>query len=313
MSAVINQPIVDPSEGLELVSPDGVDLNATRHLFLAANLMDPARQRDIKLPDGGEDLGHICLRRTGGKLPKCEITPLEMWVEWMPLELFPPGMEHMALSLKGAEAESGGRIFPRLYGYPYHPAHAIVDVTGLASGERRGVVELENLIGVNYGPEVQRLQSLFFPADYHKPVELRLITEHIEKVGSSVADPDVKDTANFMLLSCAESRAYMEQFISASLTRLAERKSGDYVHRLTAKDRSFMAQLEMKVPMVNQVADTAQQAVASLPPELLEQMNAQNEALANLGPVLSAAIGQAIKEALAASTAKPAPATKKAD
>jgi hypothetical protein len=310
----MNAPNTDPSVGLELVSPDGVNLNATRHLFLAANLMDPARQRDLDLPDGGEDVGHICLRRTAGKIHRCEITPLEMWVDWMPLELFPQGMEHMALSLKGQVADSGGRIFPQLYGYPYHPAHAITDFTGLASGSRRGIVELENLLGVEYGVQTSQLQDLFFPADYAKPVEIRLVAEHIEKVAGSVADPDVKDTANFMLLSCTESRAYMEQYISASLTRLAERKSGDYVHRLTPKDRSFMAQLEMRAPVVNQLQDTVDRAVtASLPPELLEQMAQNNAVVAGLVPALSEAIGNAVREAIQAATAKPATTTKKAD
>lgn len=316
MSAVLDQPtapITDPTLGLELVSGDEVALEATRHLFLAADLLDPARRRDIDLPDGGEELHNICMRRTAGRLPRCEITPLEVWVEWMPLELFPQGTEHLALKLKGVDYEAGGRIFPQLYGYPYYPAHAIVDAIGIASGQRRGIVELENLRGLDYGGEDREMQRLFFPPDYRKPVELRLITEHIEKVGSTVADPDAKDTANFMLASCAQSREYMEQYVSASLTRLAERKTHEYTHRLSAKDRSFMAQLEMKVPTVNQLQDTAEKAVAGLPPELLEQMNAQNEALANLGPVLSAAIGQAIKEALAANAAqKPAPA-KKAD
>lgn len=313
MSAVIDQPIAsDPSLGLELVSPDGVDLNATRHLFLAANLLDPARQRDAKMPDGGEEFGHLCLRRTAGKVPKGVITPLEMWVEWMPLELFPPGMEHMALSLKGQSAESGGRIFPQLYGFPYHPAHAIVDLTGLATGARRGIVELENLIGVEYGPHTQELQNLFFPADYVKPVELRLIVERIERVASSVADPDAKDTANFMVLSCVESRAYMEQSISAAFTRLAERKSGDYVHHLTPKDRSFMAQLEMKAPAVAQLQDTVDRAItANLPSEVLEQMTQNSAALANLAPALSEAIGNAVREAISAATSK-SPA-KKAD
>lgn len=314
MSAVIDQPTADPTLGLELVSPDGVDLNATRHLFLAANLLDPGRQRDLKLPDGGEDAGHVCLRRTSGKVRKCEITPLEMWVEWMPLELFPPGMEHMALSLKGGPVDAGGRIFPQLYGYPYHPAHAITDITGLASGERRGIVELENLIGVDYGKHTIELQNLFFPADYVKPVELRLVAERIEKVAASVADPDVKDTANFMLLSCAESRAYMEQFISASLTRLAERKTHDYVHRLTAKDRSFMAQLEMRAPVVNQLQDTVDRAITTnLPPELLEQMAQNNAMVAGLVPALSEAIGNAVRDAIQAATAKPATSAKKAE
>lgn len=297
-------PTYDPTAGLELVQGDEGDLKATRHLFLAANLLDPARQRDVGMTDGGEELSNPCLRRTQGKLHKCEITPLEFWVEWMPKELFPEGMEHMALSLKGGEQPSEtNRIFKPLFGYPYLPGHMIVDALGIPTGERRGVVEIETLRGVDYGKEDRELQNLFFPPDYVKPVELRLIAEHIEKIGSSVADPDAKNAANFMLASAAQCREYMEQIVSIATGQLAERKSHQFVHRLTPKIRSFMAQLEMKPPMVSQVHDVVDKALGTLPPELLAQMSAQTEALNNLGPVIANAVQEAITRALA--TQKP--------
>lgn len=308
MSAVLDQevvrPLIDPTAGLELVTGDEVALEATRHLFLAANLLDPQRQRDIDLPDGGEELSNLCLRRTAGKLPKCEITPLELWVEWMPLDLFPAGMEHMALKLKNKAVEgvNGGRIFKPLHGHPYYPAHTIVDALGIASGERRGIVEIENLRGVDYGKHDRELQALFFPADYRKPVELRLIAERIEKVASSVADPDAKDAANFMLLSCAQSREYMETRVSIAQTQLAERKSGDFTHRLTPKVRSFMAQLEIKPMMATaNVQDAVDKALsATLPPEVLEALSQNSAALANIGPAIGEAVGAAVRDALAA-------------
>lgn len=316
MSTVLEDPrqlaIPDPTAGLELVTGDEVALEAVRHLFLAANLLDPARQRDIALPNGGEEIGSPCLRRTAGKLPRCEITPVEMWVEWMPLELFPQGTEHLALKIKGVDYEAGGRIFPQLYGYPTYPAHAAVDIIGIASGQRRGIVEIENLRGLPYGKEDREMQALFFPADYDLPIPLRLIAERIEKVAAGVADPDVKDTAGFMLHSVVQSGEYMQARVSKSLTRLAERKSGDYFHSLNPKDRSFMAQLEIREPAVNQIQATAEQAVATLPPEVLEQLAQNNAALVNLGPALAAAIGDAVREAVAAATSKPS-ATKKAE
>lgn len=306
---------IDPTAGLELVANDAVDLNATRHLFLAANLLDPARQRDIGMADGGEELANRCLRRTEGKLPKCEITPLEMWVEWMPKDLFPEGMEHMALALKGdVQPEgAGNRIFKPLFGYPYYPAHTIIDALGLATGERRGIVEIENLRGVEYGKQDRELQTLFFPASYIKPVEMRLIREHIETVAGSVADPDVKDTANFMLASVDQSTEYMLQIVSVAQTQLAERKSGNYVHRITPKVRSFMAQLEIKPPVASQMQDAVDRAVtASLPPEVLEQLTANSTAIANLGPAIGEAVGNAVKEAVAAALAA-AKSTKKSE
>lgn len=322
MSAVLEQPTqptTDPTAGLELVQSDEGSLEATRHLFLAANLMDPQRQRDIGLADGGEELDNRCLRRTAGRLPKCEITPLEFWVEWMPKDLFPEGMEHLALTLKDPGGETIGpnnRIFKPLFGYPYYPAHMVVDALGIATGERRGIVELENLRGTEHGKEDRELQALFFPADWPKPVELRLIEERIQRIAESVADPDVHTTANFMLASVAQSREYMELRVSAAQTQLAERKSHEYVHRLTPKIRSFMAQLEVKPLMATSVQDTVDRAVsASLPPEVVEQLSANSAALANLGPALSEAIGSAVREGIAAALAankpvSPAKATK---
>ena len=318
MSAVLEQPvrtITDPTAGIELVSGDIVDLRAPRHLFLAANLLDPARQRDIGLLDGGEELENRCLRRTSGKLPKCEITPLEWWVEWIPMDLFPEGMEHLALSLKdtGQPEGSGNRIFKPLYGYPYYPAYAIIDAIGLASGESKGVVEIENLRGVEYGKADRELQDLFFPVDYAKPVELRLIGQHIEQVAESVADPDAKDTAAFMLASVAQSTEYLGKVVSIAQTQLNQRViSGPgfhYTYSLTPKIRSFMAQLEVRPEAGVQVREAVNQAVtASLPPEVIEQLASQSEALRNIGPAIAEAVKDAIAAALAAN--KPSAKTK---
>lgn len=307
MSATITAPVTDPTAGLELISGDVEDLRATRHLFLAANLLDPGRQRDINLPDGGEELANVCLRRTTGKLPKCEITPLEFWVEWMPKELFPEGLEHLALSLKdnnGEALKETNRIFKPLLGYPYYPAHTVIDALGIANGEHRGIVEIQVLKGVEYGRYDRELQELFFGREYIKPVELRLVEEHILQVADSVADPDAKSAAEDMIVSVTQSRDYMLNAVSVAQTQLAERVSHKFVHRLTPKIRSFMAQLEMKVPAVSQMQDVVDRALtANLSPEVVEQLNANNAALiAALGPAIGEAIGKAVREAMAGAT-----------
>jgi hypothetical protein len=300
----IIKPLPDPTAGLELVTGDEINLEATRHVFLAADLMDPQRSRDVGMPDGGEELENRCLRRTSGRIPRCYITPMELWVEWLPLDLFPVGMEHMALKIKGAEIEPSGRIFKPLFGYPYYPGHLIIDAVGIATGERRGVVELENLRGVNEGKEVDALRNLFFPANYRKPLLLSETRNHIEKVAASVADPDAKDTANFLLLSCDQSREYMEGVVSTINTQLDQRVvSGpgySYTYRLTAKGRHFMAQLGIKPrsePAV-QVKEAVDQAVGQA---LAAQPGLTAEMLTGLGT----AIGNAIKDAFAAAP-KPA-------
>jgi hypothetical protein len=269
MSAVL-EPHVDPTLGLELVTGDEVALEATRHLFLAADLLDPARARDVNMPSGGEELPNRCMRRTSGQLRRCEITPVEFWGEPLPLELFPDGVR--PYKLKGQDTEAinfnpTGVFNPRLvdkplFFMPLFPGELIVDAVGVASGERRGIVEIEALRGVDYGGADREMQELFF-GNFPLPLQLRLIREHIERVGDSVADPDAKSVAASMLLSCDQAREYMEDVVSLGNSQLDERVRFQHTYRMTPKLRHFMAQLEI-VPrdravreVTNKVTDAA--------------------------------------------------------
>lgn len=309
MSAVLERKL-DPTDGLELITGDEIALEAPRALFLAADLLDPARSRDIGLEGGGEELPNRCLRRTGGLLPRCSITPLEFWGEPLPLELFPDGVR--PYKLKGAPDEAmnfnpNGAFDSRLRGkplffMPLFPGELIVDALGIASGERRGVVEINVLKGVNYGSEYDELQAFFFPADYIKPIELAKIRQNIERRAESVADPDIRSAATDMLLSCDQSQEYMEQIVSIASTQLNQRVAHNYTYRLYPKIRHFMAQLGLK-PRENTmevVQDQVAQAVAQsgVSAEQLESI------MGNVANVVAAATANAIKEAVAAS--KPA-------
>lgn len=248
MEAVAERP-VDTTLGLELVTGDEISLNASRALFLAADLLDPNRRREIGLVDGGEELPNRCLRRTSGLLPRCSITPLEFWGDPLPLELFPDGVR--PYKLKGEPSPEvtfnpNGPFNPRLrdkplFFMPLFPGELIRDA--LEGG--RGIVEIQVLKTVDYGSEYTELQDFFFPVDYVKPIALRLIREHIEQRASSVADPDIRAVADDMLLSCEQSHEYMSELVSVANTQLAERVSFRHTHRLTPKIRHFMAQLEL--------------------------------------------------------------------
>jgi hypothetical protein len=284
MSAVLEAKRTDATEGLELVTGDEVSLEATRHLFLAADLLDPDRRREIGLKYGGEELPNRCLRRTSGLLPRCAITPLEFWGEPLPLELFPDGVR--PYKLKGQETPDinfnpAGAFNPRLtdkplFFMPLFPGDLIVDATGVATGQRRGVVEVEVLRGINYGGTDREFQDLFFPESFQLPIELRLIREHIETVANSVADPDAKSVAESMLLSCEHSREYMESVVSKANTQLDERVKFQHTYALTPKLRHFMAQLEItpRDQAMRQVQDKVTQAAVSsgISAEQLEQI-----------------------------------------
>lgn len=254
MSVAERELIVNPTEGLELVTGDEIALELTRHLFLAGDLLDPARTRDIGLKYGGEELPNRCLRRTSGLLPRCEITPLEFWGEPLPLELFPDGVR--PYKLKGQDTPDlkfnpAGGFDPRLrdkplFFMPLFPGELIVDAMGIASGERRGIVEIEVLRGVEYGGADREFQNLFFGPEYKVPIELRLVRNHIEQVGDSVLDPDAKSVAVNMLQSCDQFREYIEERVSLANTQLDQRVTHHHTHRLTPKLRHWMVQLELK-------------------------------------------------------------------
>lgn len=299
--------LAEPIE-LESVTGEGQSLEATRHVFLAADLLDPQRSRDVGLPHGGEEMENRCLRRTSGKVPRCVVTPLEFSAEWMPLDLFPTGMEQFALKPKLTKEEtelSSAKIFKPLFGLPYYPGHLIIDATGATTG-RRGVVEVENLRGVEVGQDTRRLQDLFFPPDFRLPIELKSTRDHIERVASGVADPDAKDAANFFITSCDQAREYMEGIVSIANTQLDQRISHQFVHRLTPKIRHFMAQLGIKPRSEPAVA--IQEAVddglnRALGPNVLAQLQTQNAemvaaAISAIGPAIADAVSKAITAAL---------------
>lgn len=310
-TAVERELLTDQTAGLELVTGDEIALNAPRAIFLAADLLDPARLADIGMLDGGEELDNPCLRRTGGKLPRCTITPMEFWGVPMPLEQFPEGVR--PLKIKGVEVEGDpARIGRRIgldkpaYFMPMYPGDLIVDALGIAAGRRRGVVEIDVLRGVDYGPEYDAIQTLFFAPDFIKPIELRLIREHIERVGNSVADPDVKSAANNMIQSCDDSRAHMEAAVSLANTQLDTRRVYQWTYALTPKLRRFMEQLEIKPRGENAVAQLQDQVAAAvvgagISPEQLEAI------MANQTAAFASAMQSAISQAITAAKPTDAP------
>lgn len=308
---LLNEPVE-----LELVTGEGQSLQAPRYVFLAADLLDPARSRDIGLKYGGEEVESRCLRRTDRKVPRCVLTPLEFSAEWMPLDLFPQGMEQFALKPKLTQDEEDlgkAKIFKPLFGLPYYPGHQIIDVTGLTTG-RKGIVEVENLRGVEYGKDIEALQNLFF-GNWDWPIELAKTREHIERVAGSVADPDAKDAAGFMIQSGDHARDYMLEKVSIANTQLDERVTGTFVHRLTPKIRNFMAQLSIKPRSepATQIQDVVNQALSrAVTPDQLAQLQTQNAelvatAIAGIGPAIADAVSKAIATALEANKTATAP------
>lgn len=304
MSAVEDR-LIDRSAGYELSTGDEISLEATRHLFIAACLLDPARKRDIGLRRGGEELDNKCLRRTNGLLPRCTFTPMEFWGQQLPRELFPEGVR--PYKLKGEAVNEPPPpaglvrgINPRmlnsdLFFMPLFPGDLITDAVGIASGERRGVVEIETLRGIDYGTYDREMEALFFPPEWIVPTPLRLIRERIESVAMQVADNDVHSIAENLLASVDQSVEYMTERVGMETTQNAMRvHPAGHVYRYSPKVRWFAEQLEIKLADVGAaVATKVEQVIGSIDQEALARMNAEN--IAQVGELFRGVLEMALK------------------
>lgn len=299
MSAVIDQR--DLTSGLELVTGDEVALEATRYLFFAGDVIDPDRKQELQyMREGGEELPNRCLRRTGGFLPRCYITPLEFWGETLPLEHFPDGVRPYRLKDTPVEnLNPNGRtlVGKPLFFMPLYPGDLIVDALGLATGEHKGIVEVEVLRGVDYGADSEHFNTVFFPASYQKPIELRLIQEHIDGIGSKSSDPDVKSVAGNMITSCEQFRRWAQNKIDKCHAQLDTRTIHQWTYQYSPQIRNMLKQLEIEPR--NQSAQTLNaammQAVANsgISPEVLAQMQERDTNLiTRLGEVFAEALAK---------------------
>lgn len=341
--SVAEKQLIDPTQGLELITGDEIALNATRHIFLAADLLDPRRSREIGMVRGGEELDNRCLRRTSGKLPRCTFTPMEYWGEPMPLELMPEGVRPLRLkgeqvqgipapvgytgpaarlgsgqqvgpggALVGTGADGNRQFISDVLFNPIYPGDHIRGA--VATG--RGIVEIEVLRTVDYGGIDREMEALFFPPDWQVPTAIRLIREHVEQVAESVLDADVRSIADNILTSIQESSEYMAGRIGAETSGVLQRVNakGGHVYTYSRMGRSFAAQLEVRLnDMSDLVNQQVEKAAAGIDVQALAAMN--QETIAAIGTMLT----DALKTALASAAVKPvemaadepAPAAKK--
>lgn len=288
----------DPTVGMELTTGDEIALEATRWLFLAGDMLDPHRKEDLPhLAAGGEETGNVCLRRTNGYLPKCTFTPLEIWAEWLPIEFFPEGVR--PLKLKGQPVEDqnpNGRtlIGKPLYGYAHYPGELIVDAIGLATGEKKGIVEIEVLRGVDYGDEkVATLQSDFFPDDY-RPVKLREIRERIAAVAEKSELHRL--AARDMLASCEQFERWATREIDKAHSQLDQRQSHMHVYSYSPKVRMLLEQLEIK-PRQQQadISNELLKAVANSGVNLTALADRDENLISKLGQMFAESLATAMK------------------
>lgn len=241
---VISGIVSDPTRGLELVDGKGEGVEATRYVFLGLDVLDPDRREVEHLRRGGEEVTSHCLRRTPNFVPRCFITPVEIWVEHMPLELVPEGIRSVEVKDASLTAVPGNVIQNMLRGKPLrsirtYPGEELSDVIG--TYQKVGILELEALRGVEWDSgEAQRLQEEFFPSDWPVPTALRLVEEQIKDRHS--VHPRVADDA---LRSTAQSRRWAQARLQAEHVLLDTRTRHEWTYTYSPIARSLLAQLEM--------------------------------------------------------------------
>lgn len=295
---------IDETRGLTLVTQDGESREVTRYLFTAGDVIDPDRKRQLAtLRDGGEEVDARCLRRTPNYIPRCEITPFETWFEPLGIkELAGDSMKDLVSIGRDTQAELPPMVNPGQFfraqepmmGMPHYPGvdmGSLIDAVGY-----RGVKEIESLRGNEWeqGYVQREYQQVFFPADWEKPVALRLIEEQIRKVGTG----SLRFTADELLASCDQFRHWALGRIGIENGLLQTRTKHNHTYSYSRLAPQLMAQLE--VSPKDQGSD-----ITNLAQELVKQLMAAQAPVVQ-APILgqsvdlNAAIETAVKAALLA-------------
>lgn len=275
----------DPTAGLSLVSTRAQNLEVTRYIFFAGNLIDPNRLDQIQYmrgTGGGEEIQTHCLRRsTNGFLQRARLMPLEVWAEMMPAAYVGEGAERDTVRIKTdtnqpVEVEKPHRpgffIGSSLIGVKFYPADELNSI--MRANEEKGIVEVAPLAGHEWyeddKPGIAQLLNLdFFPVP--PPIELNGLREMIDK--SAGKSDNHRSVAQDMRASCDQFERFALARLATEHTLLRQRTSpnGQFTYTYSPIARELLKQLEMK-PQDQLI----EQAAAGINPEQLQQIIASS-------------------------------------
>lgn len=244
-------PRIDETAGLSLVVKEGEHREQTRYVFTAGDVIEPDRKYQVAtLRAGGEEVASRCLRRTPNYIPRCELTPLEPWLEPIGIpELVPEGVRPVTVA-QAVQPELPPLVNPTQFfrrnepmiGIQHFPGEdlpLIIEVTGY-----RGVKEIESVRNKGWeSGEVQALQEEFFPANTDKPIALRLIEDRIREV--SLAGGIYKQIGDEKLMSCDAFRRWALRRIGVEHGLLNTRTAHQHTYSYSQLAPQLLAQLEM--------------------------------------------------------------------
>lgn len=268
MGAVLATPIIDENIP-QFIDESGVRLEATRYVWFPGDVLGSRRKSEMKnvfslgikingepfapFRNGGDEMGHPCLLRTKGVVPRAFFTPVETAAVFMPAELMPAGARTVRPMVDDAfgrgtsmHLTSWRDALPGMKVFPGEALPVMLGVVRNDQGLSRGHVEITGLQDVEFADlEKAGFQHFFFPDFPVLPVTLRGIEEAITKAIGNTSESSLRGIGEEMLAGC-------EQFRNWALDRIGEEENlvrtgtteGGYTYRFSDVVESLMTQLE---------------------------------------------------------------------
>lgn len=301
MSAQIR---VDDSRGLSLVSKDGAGREDLRVVWTALDVVDPDRKYQIEtLRYGGEEVESRCLRRTPNYIPRCELTPLELWFEPIGIpELAGDAMKDL-VTVGGQQPEVPQNVNPSQFFRAHSPMQGLPHYPGtdlpilLAQVGYRGVREISKFRATDWDSgEIQSVQEEFFPRRWKErgpdgllPAPLRVIEARIREVSASGLEAFGED----MLLALDHGRRWATTRIGVENGLLQTRIAHQHTYSYSKVALQLMAQLEVE-------PRDAGSETSRLAKEIVAALLAAQQVTAPQPVNIDAIVEQAVKAALLA-------------
>lgn len=282
MSAVLDQEsiVANPPVGMEeeyrLTTGVTENIEATRYLFFAGNVIPKERTNERKdLARGGDEIASPCAYRFRGFLPRAMITPFERWKEDVPQEMIPQGTPTVGISKDGQTLSNHAVV----RGVRTWPGEHIVSILHVPAPKRKGIVEIKGLFNVEWSTgEPLEVQRAVFPADWPLPKTLSGIRAQIEGVRRESSQ--LRSVADDMLTSCDQFYQWGMKQLDTAHTRLAQRMSHLHTYTYSPVHILLLEQLEVQrqdegLNMLAKAQTTMMNGLsnAGITPEMLATMN----------------------------------------
>lgn len=293
-STLDEQPDVILEDQAPPQQPDtSVSRQANRFLFVALDLLTPARKRGSKrLRYGGHEVISECLGHTWGFIQKGRFTPLTMGGEPMAQEDVPDGREGEWFPMsQPPKTEIPGQLIMQGSDLPtgaiaaYPGDHLSSIKNGSSSqidGRPIGLVEIEALRGHNYkiqqlapglrvDPDIWQIQRYFFPDFPRVPVSLAEFRALLQHGWDRTQDSVLRSIAEDSMTSCEIGSLWATETLDAKERLIIQSRGHQgYAYVYDELDESLMLQMGREkaeqgmTKMFGMVSEAAQSGKADI-------------------------------------------------